>query len=167
MVQAASELMRGVEPYSSHTKILLKEPRTGGAWEWHQDFGYWYAQGINQPDKIVSAIVAVDENSRENGAMRILTRSHRLGRLDHGVYGGQAGADPERVLSAMVCRMWIDDVVSCRAISCRVSCCHTGPFAPIDDIHTGPFAPIDHVHLIIPINNNHWQCRSPARGLHI
>jgi hypothetical protein len=33
--------------------------------------------------------------------MRILTKSHRLGRLDHGVYGGQAGADPERVLQAM------------------------------------------------------------------
>ena len=67
----------------------------------HQDFGYWYAQGLNQPDKIVSGIVAIDENDRENGAMRILTKSHRLGRLDHGVYGGQAGADPERVLQAM------------------------------------------------------------------
>lgn len=33
--------------------------------------------------------------------MRILSRSHRLGRLDHGVYGGQAGADPDRVLAAM------------------------------------------------------------------
>lgn len=41
MMQAASDLMDGAEPFSSHTKILLKEPRTGGAWEWHQDFGYW------------------------------------------------------------------------------------------------------------------------------
>ena len=53
------------------------------------------------PDEIISMIVAIDENDRENGAMRVLTRSHTLGRLDHGVYGGQAGADPERVLAAM------------------------------------------------------------------
>ena len=33
--------------------------------------------------------------------MRILAKSHKLGRLDHGVYGGQAGADPQRVLHAM------------------------------------------------------------------
>lgn len=100
LVKAASDLMGGAEPYSSHTKILLKEPHTGGAWEWHQDFGYWYAQGLNQPDKIVSSIIAIDDNDHENGAMRILTGSHKLGRLDHGVYGGQAGADPVRVLDA-------------------------------------------------------------------
>lgn len=101
MLAAASTLMGGSEPYSSHTKVLLKEPFTGGAWEWHQDFGYWYAQGLTQPDKIVSAVVALDENDRENGAMRVLAGSHRLGRLEHGVYGGQAAADPERVLRAM------------------------------------------------------------------
>ena len=37
----------------------------GGAWEWHQDFGYWYSQGLTQPDKIVSGIVAIDANDRE------------------------------------------------------------------------------------------------------
>ena len=31
----------------------------------------------------------------------MLSRSHRLGRLDHGVYGGQAGAHPDRVLNAI------------------------------------------------------------------
>ena len=127
LVTAASALMDGAEPYHSHLKVLLKEPRVGGAWEWyvesrahvvypdigevhhdggrlshrHQDFGYWYSQGLSQPDGIVSAIIAVDENSRANGAMRVLSRSHRLGRLEHGVYGQQSGADPQRVLHAM------------------------------------------------------------------
>jgi hypothetical protein len=101
LVSVASALMAGAEPYHSHTKVLLKEPRQGGAWEWHQDFGYWYSQGLLQPDGIVSAIVAIDENTRRNGAMKVLSRSHRLGRLEHGVYGGQAGADPARVLVAM------------------------------------------------------------------
>jgi hypothetical protein len=39
LVGAVSELMQGSEPYHSHSKVLLKEPRSGGAWEWHQDFG--------------------------------------------------------------------------------------------------------------------------------
>ena len=39
LVRAASELMGNSEPYLSHAKLLLKEPRSGGAWEWHQDFG--------------------------------------------------------------------------------------------------------------------------------
>ena len=39
LVRAASELMGGSEPFLSHAKLLLKEPHSGGAWEWHQDFG--------------------------------------------------------------------------------------------------------------------------------
>lgn len=39
LVRAASELMGRSEPFLSHAKLLLKEPRSGGAWEWHQDFG--------------------------------------------------------------------------------------------------------------------------------
>ena len=27
-------------------KVLLKEPKSGGAWEWHQDFGYYYNEGL-------------------------------------------------------------------------------------------------------------------------
>ena len=39
LVNAVSELMGGSEPYHSHSKVLLKEPNSGGAWEWHQ--GEW------------------------------------------------------------------------------------------------------------------------------
>jgi len=101
LVQAASDLMGGSEPYHSHTKVLLKEPRSGGAWEWHQDFGYWYSQGLLHPDKIVDAIIAIDENTTENGCMRLVQRSHTMGRIEHGTFGGQAGADPRRVVAAM------------------------------------------------------------------
>lgn len=101
LVGAASVLMGGAEPYHSHTKVLLKEPRAGGAWEWHQDFGYWYDQGVLHPDKIVNAIIAVDENTAENGCMRLMRKSHTLGRIDHGTFGGQAGADPTKVVAAM------------------------------------------------------------------
>lgn len=26
------------EPYYYHSKMIMKEPRVGGAWEWHQDY---------------------------------------------------------------------------------------------------------------------------------
>ena len=44
--------------YHFHTKVMLKEPRVGGTWEWHQDFGYWYQVGCLAPDKMLSAILA-------------------------------------------------------------------------------------------------------------
>ena len=101
LVEAVASLMGGSEPYHSHSKVLLKEPHSGGAWEWHQDFGYWYDQGLLHPDKIVNAIIALDPNTPENGCMRLMRRSHTLGRVDHGTFGGQAGADPTRVVAAM------------------------------------------------------------------
>ena len=31
-------------------------------WEWHQDFGYWYAQGLLEPaEKCFSCILAIDK----------------------------------------------------------------------------------------------------------
>ena len=51
--------------------MILKEPGVGGAWEWHQDFGYWYAQGLHDPDGVVSAIVALDRNTLANGAVQL------------------------------------------------------------------------------------------------
>ena len=65
------------------------------------DFGYWYSQGLLHPDKIINAILPMDTNTLENGCMRLLKRSHTLGRIEHGTFGGQAGADPRRVLAAM------------------------------------------------------------------
>ena len=35
--------MLGDEVYHFHHKMMVKEPRVGGAWEWHQDYGYWYS----------------------------------------------------------------------------------------------------------------------------
>jgi ectoine hydroxylase-related dioxygenase (phytanoyl-CoA dioxygenase family) len=49
----------------------------------------------------VNAIIAIDRNTAENGCMRLMRRSHTLGRLEHGTFGGQAGADPQRVVAAM------------------------------------------------------------------
>ncbi|MDX1933710.1 MAG: phytanoyl-CoA dioxygenase family protein [Capsulimonadales bacterium] len=79
-----------------HGKVMLKEAGTGGAWEWHQDYGYWYNQGFVFP-RLLSVFVALDQATIENGCLRVLKGSHLLGRLDHGKVGDQTGADPNRM----------------------------------------------------------------------
>jgi ectoine hydroxylase len=86
----------GDEVYHYHHKMILKEAVIGGAWAWHQDYGYWYNNGCLWPD-MASCMIAVDKATRENGCLQVVPGSHRLGRIDHGPVGDQTGADPERV----------------------------------------------------------------------
>jgi hypothetical protein len=95
IVNTARMLMRE-EISFFHGKVILKEARSGGAWEWHQDYGYWYNDGFLYPS-LLSAFVALDPATRENGCLQVLRGSHLLGRLDHGRAGGQVGTDPERI----------------------------------------------------------------------
>jgi hypothetical protein len=69
-----------------HGKVMLKEAHSGGAWEWHQDYGYWYDDGFAFPH-LISAFVALDAATQENGCLQVLRGSHRLGRLSHGGVG--------------------------------------------------------------------------------
>ena len=87
------------EVYHYHSKMSIKQPRTGGAWSWHQDYGYWYQNGCLYPD-MGSAFIAVDPNTKENGCLQVLKSSHKLGRVEHGRFGDQTGADPEHVEEA-------------------------------------------------------------------
>ncbi|MEW4489425.1 phytanoyl-CoA dioxygenase family protein [Thalassoglobus sp. JC818] len=89
----------GDEVYHYHHKLILKEPRVGGAWEWHQDYGYWYNNGCLLPD-MGSCLIAIDDATVENGCLQVLRGSHHIGRIDHGPIGDQTGADLERVAVA-------------------------------------------------------------------
>jgi len=91
------EEMLGGEVYHYHSKLTAKEPRDGGAWEWHQDYGYWYHNGCVFP-YMASVMVALDKTTRENGCLQMIRGSHHAGRVEHGVLPGQqVGADPRRV----------------------------------------------------------------------
>ncbi len=95
MVNNARILMRE-EIAFFHGKVMLKEARSGGAWEWHQDYGYWYDQGFAFP-RMMSAFVALDPATKANGCLQVLRGSHLLGRVSHGKVGDQTGIDLERV----------------------------------------------------------------------
>lgn len=74
----------------------MKEPFTGGAHIWHQDYGYWYENGCLFPD-MGTVWIAVDKANRNNGCLKILPRSHQAGRIEHVKIGEQVGADVDRV----------------------------------------------------------------------
>jgi ectoine hydroxylase len=99
MVNAMEQFLEG-EVYHYHHKMMLKESHVGGAWEWHQDYGYWYNNGCLYP-LMASCMIAVDRATRENGCLQVLRGSHHLGRIDHGEVGRQTGADAERVAEIM------------------------------------------------------------------
>ena len=98
IVNSAETLLEG-EVYHYHSKMIMKDAKVGGAWAWHQDYGYWYQNGVLFP-LLTSAFIAVDKATKENGCMQVLRGSHLLGRVDHVLTGDQAGADMERVREA-------------------------------------------------------------------
>ena len=84
-----------------HTKVLQKEPRIGGAWEWHQDYGYWYKNQFMFPDQLISVMIALQPESKENGCLQVIKGSHKLGRIDHTLVGEMNCADMVMVNNAL------------------------------------------------------------------
>jgi ectoine hydroxylase len=95
IVNSAERLLGG-EVYHYHSKMIMKDARVGGAWTWHQDYGYWYQNGVLFP-LLTSVFIAVDAATCENGCLQVIPHSHELGRIDHVLTGDQAGADRARV----------------------------------------------------------------------
>jgi ectoine hydroxylase len=95
IVDSAERILEG-DFYHYHSKMIMKDPKVGGAWAWHQDYGYWYHNGVLFP-LLTSVYIAVDPATRENGCMQVIKRSHEIGRIEHFLTGEQAGADRARV----------------------------------------------------------------------
>ncbi len=99
VVDTMEDLLGG-EVYHYHSKLTAKEPLEGGAWEWHQDYGYWYHNGCLFPN-MATVMVALDPCTRSNGCLQVLRGSHHMGRIEHGLLDGQqVGADLNRVTQA-------------------------------------------------------------------
>lgn len=94
------ELVLGGEIAFFHSKLTLKRPKVGGAWDWHQDYGYWYRNGYLFPN-MASVFIALDPSKKINGCLQVLKGSHHLGRIEHGINKEQLGADMARVEQVM------------------------------------------------------------------
>ena len=98
IVNAVDLLLDGTAPVCHfHSKLMQKEPRIGGAWEWHQDYGYWYRNEFLFPDQMLSVMVAVTDATVENGCLQVIKGSHKMGRIEHGFSGDQVGASQKYV----------------------------------------------------------------------
>merc|ERR1719188_2737358 len=85
----------GGEVYHYHSKLMMKDARTGGAHLWHQDFGYWSNNGCLYPD-MATVFIPLDKMDGENAGLQVIRGSHKLGLLQHKQTGTQAEADPIR-----------------------------------------------------------------------
>lgn len=86
----------GDEVYHYHSKIIWKKPGDGG-FDWHQDYGYWYHNACLYPD-MGSCFIMLDRATRENGCLKVLKGSHKVGRIGHGVSDTpEQTADMERI----------------------------------------------------------------------
>lgn len=94
------ESLLGDEVYHYHHKMMIKEPKIGGAWEWHQDYGYWYNNGCLYPD-MASCLIAISPANRGNGCLQVIPKTHKMGRIEHVTVGDQFQTDPERVSAAL------------------------------------------------------------------
>jgi ectoine hydroxylase len=110
------EALIGDEVYHYNSKLNAKEPFEGGAWEWHQDYGYWYNNGCVFP-MMATCLMALDPCTEQNGCLQMLKGSHLAGRIDHVQSGKQNSADPVRTehlvarLETVPCVMEPGDVV--------------------------------------------------------
>jgi ectoine hydroxylase-related dioxygenase (phytanoyl-CoA dioxygenase family) len=86
----------GDEVYHYHSKIIWKKPGDGG-FDWHQDYGYWYHNACLYPD-MGSCFIMLDRATKENGCLKVLKGSHKVGRIGHGVSDTpEQTADMERI----------------------------------------------------------------------
>ncbi len=102
MINSVAALLDNGSPVCHyHSKLMQKQPKVGGAWEWHQDYGYWYKNQFMFPDQLISVMVALTKANKENGCLQVIKGSHKMGRVNHGFAGEQVGADMVMVDNAL------------------------------------------------------------------
>ncbi|MBS1917815.1 MAG: phytanoyl-CoA dioxygenase family protein [Bacteroidetes bacterium] len=98
IIDSVNELLDGDAPVCHfHSKLMQKEPKVGGAWEWHQDYGYWYKNEFLLPEQMISVMVAITDANKQNGCLQVIKGTHKMGRIEHGFSGEQVGASQHYV----------------------------------------------------------------------
>ncbi len=117
MIESVRHLLGSDEVCHFHSKVMQKQPKVGGAWEWHQDYGYWYKNGFLFPEAMISVMLALTDATKENGCLQVLKGTHKMQRFEHNFIGEQQGADPyfvkeaEKVSDLVYCELQAGDVL--------------------------------------------------------
>ena len=98
--QTMAKLLGG-PVYHYHTKLMMKDARTGGAHLWHQDYGYWVNNGMPYPEA-GTVFIPIDQMDAANAGLKVIRGSHRMGLINHHTTGAQAEVDPTRLSYAQM-----------------------------------------------------------------
>lgn len=79
LVEAVRDLLGERRIGVNHSKVQFKEALTGPPQPFHQDSWYFDCDS----DKVLTAVVYLDDAAEANGALQVLAGSHRLGILHH------------------------------------------------------------------------------------
>lgn len=90
-----------------HDQIQYKPSVIGGPTDWHQDHPYW---PIIQPPDLVSAWLALDDATVENGCMWMVPKSHLWGAYRNGTLGTDENFDPTPDLSELPADIVVEKV---------------------------------------------------------
>lgn len=83
ILEPARQLLRDPAVYIYHTKVNVKAALYGGIYAWHQDYGTWERDGVDN-DGIVTAMVMLEDSLEEiGGVLYFLPGSHRSGGVRH------------------------------------------------------------------------------------
>jgi len=91
-----AETLLGGECYHWHSKLVKKRPHDEASFDWHQLFGGTYITGCLFPD-MSACFIAISSNTKENGCVKVVKKSHLMGRLDTANFGKGWQCDPTRM----------------------------------------------------------------------
>ena len=77
LAEIAQRMMRSSKVNFFYDHLLVKEPGTQNPTPWHQDYPYWCVDGWN----VISIWVPFDLAGPENGVVRYVKGSHKLGKF--------------------------------------------------------------------------------------
>ena len=62
-----------------YSMLMMKPPREGFTAPWHQDFAFF----VHDRADLLACMVAIDDATLENGCLRVVPGSHKLGIVNH------------------------------------------------------------------------------------
>jgi len=100
---SAAEAITGESCYFMYSKIVQKAAYDDAIVYWHQGFPGWYYDGCPFPDLFASFSIAVNRNTKDNGCLQVIEKSHLLGRIDHISEGNseKVRCNPKQIIRAL------------------------------------------------------------------
>jgi len=72
----------GEEVYIFQSRLNPKLDHSGGAWDWHQDFGTWHRNDAMPAPRVVMTAIFLDDVTAANAPLMLVPGSQKLGIID-------------------------------------------------------------------------------------